>query len=191
AAAERAVAAANAQIGVQHAAYFPSLSLNASLGGSGSGVAELLRAPGTLWSLGLTLAQALFDAGANAARQEQAQAAHGARVAVYRQTVLTAFQSVEDQLTRLHTLQEQEPLRREATAAAERSAQQMLNRYHSGQLGYTEVVTAQATALSAQRALLQLQLERQLAVVALIQALGGGWQLPWQEPPAAADARGG
>ncbi|MCW8199338.1 efflux transporter outer membrane subunit [Verminephrobacter aporrectodeae subsp. tuberculatae] len=191
AAAERAVAAANAQIGVQHAAYFPSLSLNASLGGSGSGVAELLRAPGTLWSLGLTLAQALFDAGANAARQEQAQAAHGARVAVYRQTVLTAFQSVEDQLTRLHTLQEQEPLRREATAAAERSAQQMLNRYHSGQLGYTEVVTAQATALSAQRALLQLQLERQLAVVALIQALGGGWQLPWQEPLAAADARGG
>jgi outer membrane protein TolC len=96
--------------------------------------------------------------------------------------VLTAFQSVEDQLTVLRTLQEQEPLRREAVAAAERTAQQLLNRYREGQVSYTEVVTAQVSALSAQRALLQLQVNRQLAVVTLVQALGGGWQAPWQPP---------
>ena len=179
AAAERAVAAANAQIGIQRAAYYPSLSLGASLGSSGSSVGDLFQASHLVWSLGLSVAQTIFDAGANAARVEQAQAAHEARVATYRQTVLTAFQTVEDQLTTLHTLQQQEPLRREALAAADRTAQQQLNRYREGQVGYTEVVTAQAAALSAQRALLQLQVNRQLAVVALVQALGGGWQVPW------------
>ena len=179
AAAERAVAAANAQIGIQRAAYYPSLSLGASLGSSGSSLGDLFQASHLVWSLGLSVAQTIFDAGANAARVEQAQAAHEARVATYRQTVLTAFQTVEDQLTTLHTLQQQEPLRREALAAADRTAQQQLNRYREGQVGYTEVVTAQAAALSAQRALLQLQVNRQLAVVALVQALGGGWQVPW------------
>ena len=179
AAAERAVAAANAQIGIQRAAYFPSLSLGASLGSSGSSVGDLFQASHLVWSLGLSVAQSIFDAGANAARVEQAQAAHEARVATYRQTVLTAFQTVEDQLTTLRTLQQQEPLRGEALSAAERTAQQQLNRYREGQVGYTEVVTAQAAALSAQRALLQLQVNRQLAVVALVQALGGGWQAPW------------
>ena len=182
AAAERAVAAANAQIGIQRAAYFPSLSLGATLGSGGSSVADLFRASGTVWSLGLSIAQTLFDAGATAARVDAAQAARDARVAAYRQTVLTAFQSVEDQLTVLRTLQEQEPLRREAVSAAERTAQQLLNRYREGQVGYTEVVAAQVSALSAQRALLQLQVNRQLAVVALVQALGGGWQAPWQPP---------
>ena len=179
AAAERAVAAANAQIGIQRAAYFPSLSLGASLGSSGSSVGDLFQASHLVWSLGLSVAQTIFDAGANAARVEQAQAAHEARVATYRQTVLTAFQTVEDQLTTLRTLQQQEPLRREALAAADRTAQQQLNRYREGQVAYTEVVTAQAAALSAQRALLQLQVNRQIAVVGLIQALGGGWQPSW------------
>ena len=182
ASAERAVAAANAQIGIQRAAYFPSLSLGATLGSGGSSVADLFKASGTVWSLGLSIAQTVFDAGATAARVEEAQAARDARVAVYRQTVLTAFQSVEDQLTVLRTLREQEPLRREAVSAAERTAQQLLNRYRAGQVGYTEVVTAQAAALSARRALLQLQVNRQLAVVALVQALGGGWQARWQPP---------
>ena len=182
AAAERAVAAANAQIGIQRAAYFPSLSLGATLGSGGSSVAVLFRASSTVWSLGLSIAQTLFDAGAPAARVDAAQAARDARVAAYRQTVLTAFQSVEDQLTVLRTLQEQEPLRREAVSAAERTAQQLLNRYREGQVGYTEVVAAQVSALSAQRALLQLQVNRKLAVVALVQALGGGWQAPWQAP---------
>ena len=171
-----------AQSGIQRAAYFPSLSLGATLGSGGSSVADLFKASGTVWSLGLSIAQTVFDAGATAARVEEAQAARDARVAVYRQTVLTAFQSVEDQLTVLRTLREQEPLRREAVLAAERTAQQLLNRYREGQVGYTEVVTAQVSALSAQRALLQLQVNRQLAVVALVQALGGGWQAPWQPP---------
>ena len=183
AAAERAVAAANAQIGIQRAAYFPSLSLGASLGSGGSGVADLFKASHLVWSLGLSVAQTVFDAGATAARVDAAQAARDARVANYRQTVLMAFQGVEDQLTALRTLQEQEPLRREALSAAERTAQQQLNRYREGQVGYTEVVAAQASALAAQRALLQLQVNRQLAVVALVQALGGGWQAPWQVRP--------
>ncbi len=179
ASAERAVASANAQIGIQRAAYFPSLSLGASLGTGGSSVADLFRASTTVWSLGLSVAQTLFNAGATAARVDEAEAARDARVAVYRQTVLTAFQSVEDQLTMLNTLRAQEPLRREAVSAAERTLQQLLNRYREGQVSYTDVVTAQASALSAQRALLQLQVNRQLAVVTLVQALGGGWQAPW------------
>jgi outer membrane protein TolC len=97
-------------------------------------------------------------------------------VARYRQTVLEAFQAVEDQLTQVATLATQEDLRRQALAAAERAEQQMLNRYRAGQVGYTEVVAAQASALSARRALLQLQVSRQLAAVLLVQALGGGWQ---------------
>ncbi len=177
--AERAVAAANAQIGVQRSAYFPTIGLTASLGSGGSNVADLFKASNTVWSLGLSVAQTLFDAGAIAARVDQAQAARDVRVANYRQTVLTAFQGVEDQLTALRTFQEQEPLRREAVSAAERTAQQLLNRYRAGQVSFTEVVTAQASALSAQRSLLQLQVNRQLAVVTLIQALGGGWQAPW------------
>ncbi len=182
ASAERAVAAANAQIGVQRSAYFPTIGLTASLGSAGSNVADLFKASNAVWSLGLSVAQTLFDAGATAARVEQAQAARDVRVAAYRQTVLTAFQGVEDQLTTLRTFQEQEPLRLQAVSAAERTAQQLLNRYRAGQVSFTEVVTAQASALSAQRSLLQLQVNRQLAVVALIQALGGGWQAPWQEP---------
>lgn len=176
AAAERAVAAANAQIGVQRAAYFPSLSLSASLGTSGTSLSDLLRASSSVWSLGLSVAQTVFDAGATTARVEGAQAAYDGRVASYRQTVLTAFQSVEDQLTVLDTLAAQAPLRQEALSAAQRIAQQLLNRYREGQVSYTDVVTAQVAALSAERALLQLQVNRQLAAAALVQALGGGWQ---------------
>ena len=110
---------------------------------------------------------------------EQAQAARDARVAQYRQTVLGAFQSVEDQLSALRTLAQQEPLRQQAVSAAGRTAQQLLNRYNAGQVSFTDVVNAQAAALTAQRALLQLQVNRQIAVVGLIQALGGGWQPSW------------
>ncbi|OPH11480.1 RND transporter, partial [Azospirillum brasilense] len=107
--------------------------------------------------------------------------ARDARVANYRQTVLGAFQAVEDQLTAVRTLQAQEPLRQEAVSAAQRAEEQMLNRYRAGQVGYTDVVTAQVAALSARRALLQLQVNRQLAVASLVQALGGGWQAPWMD----------
>ncbi len=176
AAAERAVAAANAQIGIQRSAYFPNLSLSGSFGSAGSRVADLFGASGTLWSLGVSVAQTLFDAGATRSRVEGAEAGRDAAIARYRQTVLTAFQGVEDQLATTRVLVEQEALRREASAAADATEAQILNRYRAGQLNYTDVVTAQVSALNARRALLQLALSRQSSAVSLIQALGGGWQ---------------
>lgn len=178
AAAERAVAKANAQIGIARSAYYPSFSLSASLGRSASRVSDLFSASNTLWSIGLSAAQVLFDAGAIGAQVDAAKASYDASVASYRQTVLTAFQGVEDQLTATASLASQEALRREASAAADRTEQQILNRYRAGQVSYTEVVTAQASALSARRTVLQLQVNRQIAAVGLIQGLGGGWQAP-------------
>jgi NodT family efflux transporter outer membrane factor (OMF) lipoprotein len=176
AAAERAVAAANAQIGIARSAYFPNFGLSASVGGNASRVKDLFNASNTLWALGLSVAQVVFDAGAIGASVDSAKAGHEASVARYRQTVLTAFQAVEDQLTAGAALAQQEGLRREASAAADKTEQQLLNRYRAAQVSYTEVVTAQAAALSARRTLVQLQVNRQTAAVALIQALGGGWQ---------------
>jgi NodT family efflux transporter outer membrane factor (OMF) lipoprotein len=176
AASERDVAAANAQIGIERSAYFPSLSLSGSYGRSSSGVSNLFSAPNALWSLGVSVTQALFDGGAIAARIDSAKASRDSAVARYRQTVLAAFQSIEDQLSTTRTLAAQETLRREASTAADDVERQVLNRYRSGQVSYTDVVTAQVSALSARRALLQLLANRQTTSVALIQALGGGWQ---------------
>ena len=176
AAAERRVAAANAQIGIARSAYYPSLSLSASYGFGASRVADLFSASSGLWSLGLSAAQTLFNAGATGARVEGAQAAQAQAVARYRQTVLTAFQDVEDQLAATRVLLTQQDLRRQASQAADQVEQQVLNRYRSGQVSYTEVITAQATALSARRALVQAMADRQTTAVALIQSLGGGWQ---------------
>jgi NodT family efflux transporter outer membrane factor (OMF) lipoprotein len=184
AAAERAVAIANAQIGIARSAYFPSLTLNAALSSGASRVGDLFNASNMLWSLGLSVAQTVFDAGAIGARVDAARASHEAAVASYRQTVLTAFQNVEDQLTAGASLAQQEDLRREASAAADLTEQQFLNRYRQGQVSYTDVVTAQVSALNARRTLLQLQVNRQSAAVALIQALGGGWQAGWGSAPA-------
>jgi NodT family efflux transporter outer membrane factor (OMF) lipoprotein len=178
AAAERAVAQANAQIGIQRSAYFPSVSLSSSIGNSGSRVADLFGASTSLWSLGVSVAQTIFDAGATRARVEQAEAGRAAAVARYRQTVLTAFQAVEDRLSTTRSLAEQAELRRTASEAADLAEQQLLNRYKAGQVNYTEVVTAQASALSARRTLSQLASNRQASAIALIQALGGGWHAP-------------
>jgi NodT family efflux transporter outer membrane factor (OMF) lipoprotein len=176
AAAERAVAAANAQIGIARAAYFPDLALSASIGGAASSVARLFSAPSSLWSLGVSVAQTLFDAGATQARVEGAQAGRDLAVANYRQTVLGAFRSVEDQLALGRALAEQSELRRVASEAADLTETQLLNRYKQGLVGYTEVVTAQTAALDARRALARLVASRQASAIALIQALGGGWQ---------------
>ena len=175
AAAERRVASANAQIGLAKAAYYPSVGLNASVGTSASRVAELFSAPAAVWSLGLSAAQVLFDGGARDARAAGATAVYDQAVARYRQVVLSAFQNVEDQLTGVRVLQTQQMLRSQATSAADQVEQQVLNRYRSGQVSYTEVITAQTTALSARRALVQATADRQTTAVALIQALGGGW----------------
>ena len=178
ASAERSVAAANAQIGIQRSAYFPSFSLSGSYGFAASRVGDLFSAPSSLWSIGLSVAQTIFDAGATRARVAGAEAARDAATAHYRQTVLTAFQAVEDQLSTTRGLSEQEALRRQASAAADLTEQQLLNRYRAGQVSYTDVVTAQASALSARRTLVQLVNSRQASAVALIQALGGGWHAP-------------
>jgi len=175
AAAERRVASANEQIGVAKAAYYPSLSLNASVGTAASRVADLFSAPAALWSLGLSAGQVLFKGGALDARLDGAQAAHAQAVARYRQVVLLAFQNVEDQLSAARVLKTQQTLRAQASSAADQVEQQVLNRYRSGQVSYTEVITAQTTALSARRALVQSMADRQTTAVALIQSLGGGW----------------
>ena len=152
--------------------------MSASFGNAGSRIGDLFGASTSLWSLGLSVAQTLFDAGATRARVEGAEASRDAAVARYRQTVLSAFQAVEDQLSVTRALAEQAGLRRTASEAADLTEQQLLNRYKAGQVSYTEVVTAQASALSARRTLAQLAANRQAAAIALIQALGGGWHAP-------------
>ena len=139
-----------------------------------------------VWSLGLTVAQTLFDAGAIAAKVEGAQAARDAAIANYRQVVLTAFQGVEDQLATIRALAEQDSLRRAASADADRTEQLTLNQFLQGQVPYTTVVTAQVTALNARQTLSQLVSSQQAAAVALIQALGGGWHAPTVGETAAA-----
>ncbi len=176
AAAERRVAQANEQIGVARAAYFPSMGLSGSYGSSASRVADLAKSSTNVWAFGASLMQSVFNAGATSAHVSETQAAHAAAVARYRQAVLKAFEDVEDQLTATHFLGEQQALRLQASQAANAAEAQMLNRYRAGQVSYTEVVTAQVTALSARRALLQSQADRQGTAVALIQALGGGWR---------------
>ena len=178
AAAERRVAVANEQIGIARSAYYPSLNLTGSYGGGASRVGDLFNASSSLWSLGVSAAQTLFNAGATTASVDAAKAGHEAAVARYRQTVLSAFGAVEDQLSATRALAEQLTLRQQASSAADQVEQQMLNRYNAGQVGYTDVVTAQVTALSARRSLVQAQADRQTTAVALIQALGGGWHTP-------------
>jgi NodT family efflux transporter outer membrane factor (OMF) lipoprotein len=178
AAAERRVAAANAQIGIARAAYFPSLNLTASYGVGAGQAAGLFSASNSLWSLGLSAAENLFNAGATAARVSGAEAGRDAAIAHYRQTVLAAFADVENQLAASRTLAGQLELRRAASGAADQVEAQMLNRYRAGQVAYTEVVTAQNTALAARRALVQAQADRQSTAIALIQSLGGGWRQP-------------
>ena len=178
AAAERRVAVANEQIGIARSAYYPNLNLTGSYGSGASKVGDLFNASSSLWSLGVSAAQTLFNAGATTASVDAAKAGHEAAVARYRQTVLTAFGAVEDQLSATRALAEQLALRQQASSAADQVEQQMLNRYNAGQVGYTDVVTAQVTALSARRSLVQAQADRQTTAVALIQSLGGGWHVP-------------
>jgi NodT family efflux transporter outer membrane factor (OMF) lipoprotein len=175
AAAERRVAAANAEIGVARAAFFPTLSLSGSAGSNATRLGDLFAASANTWSLGLSAAQTLFDAGARKAQVEQARASYDGTVADYRQTVLTAFQDVENQLTATRVLERQYVLLQTASTAADQTEQMLLNQYKAGQVPYTDVVTAQASALSARRSLLQAAISRRTTAVALIQALGGGW----------------
>ncbi|MET3129868.1 NodT family efflux transporter outer membrane factor (OMF) lipoprotein [Oxalobacteraceae bacterium GrIS 1.11] len=176
--AERRVAVANEQIGIARAAYFPSLNLSASYGGGASRLGDLLNASSSLWSLGVSLAQTVFDGGAIDAGVAGARAARDAAVAHYRQTVLSALGEVEDRLAATRALALQQDLQRQASLAADQVEAQLLNRYRAGQVSYSDVVGAQVAALSARQALMQAQADRQSTAVALIQALGGGWHAP-------------
>ena len=176
ASAERRAAQANEEIGIAQAAYYPSLRLSGSAGLSAATLGDLFSASALAWSLGASVAQTLFNAGATTARVESARAGLDEAAARYRQTVLEAFQQVEDQLVATRILQQQLVLRQQAAQAANLVEQQVLNRYKAGQVSFTEVVTAQVTAQNARRAVAQALSDRQVAAVALIQALGGGWR---------------
>ena len=177
AAAERRVAAANAQIGVARAAYFPALTLSANGDQAASSLSKLFNVSSFAWSLGASLAETIFDGGARTARVDEARANWKAAVATYRQTVLGAFQGVEDQLSNAGSLEQQQQQLRTASRDADQTEQIMQNQYRQGLVAYTDVVTAQATALSARRALLQISLGRQTAAIQMISELGGGWSV--------------
>jgi NodT family efflux transporter outer membrane factor (OMF) lipoprotein len=175
AASERAVAAANAQIGIVRAAYFPQIGLTASYGPAASAIGDLFKASSMAWALGLSATETIFNGGANRAAVQGADAAREQAVARYRQTVLDAFADVEDQLNATRVLAQQQELQRQASEAADKVEEQVLNRYKAGQVDYSQVVQAQVTALSARRTLVQAQANRQATAVALNHSLGGGW----------------
>jgi len=177
AAAERRVAAANAQIGVARAAFFPTMLLSASAGFEGSGITSWLSWPSRMWAVGPSLVQTIYDAGRRRAASEQAQAAYDANVASYRESVLTAFQEVEDNLAALRILDEESKKQDQAVQAAERSLALSTNRYKGGLVTYLEVVTAQSAALTNERTAVEILTRRMNASVLLIKALGGGWSV--------------
>ncbi|WP_082621783.1 efflux transporter outer membrane subunit [Bordetella sp. N] len=187
--AERQAAAANANIGVARAAYFPSLVLSASGGFEGGGFGPWFNTPGRIWSLGAALAETLFDGGLRAARDAQAVAAYDATVAQYKQTVLGGFQEVEDNLSTLRILADESVAQDQAVRASRLAEQLALTQYRAGTVTYLNVVTAQYLTLSNERSAVQLLGRQLLASVALIKATGGGWtSAQLQANPASATA---
>jgi NodT family efflux transporter outer membrane factor (OMF) lipoprotein len=174
--AERRMAAANAQIGVAKAAFFPNLTLAASGGYSSVGsLSQLIGAPNRVWGLGPTLAETLFEGGARRAALAQARAGYDIAIDNYRQTVLTSFQQVEDNLVALRVLAQQAGIETETVAAAREAERLTLNQYRAGTVPYTSVITAQTITLSSEQTELTVLLGRLSASVSLIEALGGGW----------------
>jgi len=175
AAAERRVQAANAQIGVAIAAYYPSLTLGASAGFDTTDLSKWFTFPSRFWSVGPELAETLFDAGLRRAQTDQARAAYDGTVATYRQTVLTGFQEVEDNLAALRILDQEAKVQSDAVAAADQSVRLFTNQYKAGTISYLEVVTAQTVLLTNQRTAVAILGQRMNASVLLVKALGGGW----------------
>lgn len=175
AAAERRVAAANAQVGVARAAYFPIFTLTGSGGFESTAITTLIQGPSGFLTAGASAAVTAFDGGRRRAVSEQARAAYDESVANYRQTILTAFQEVEDNLAVLRILNDEAQAQQAAVAAAEHSLELSTNRYKGGVVSYLEVTTAQSTALADERAAVDVLRRRMTASVSLIKALGGGW----------------
>jgi NodT family efflux transporter outer membrane factor (OMF) lipoprotein len=177
AAAERRVAAANAQIGVAKSAFFPVVNLTGGAGVESAKLATLIASGSGLWSIGSAVVATVFDGGRRRAATEQAVAGHDAAVAVYRQDVLTAFQDVEDNLAALRILDEEAGQHADAVASAEQSLSLATIRYQAGVTTYLEVITAQSAALANRITAVNILTRRMTASVLLIKALGGGWNV--------------
>jgi NodT family efflux transporter outer membrane factor (OMF) lipoprotein len=177
AASERTIAQANALIGVQKAAFFPSVSLTGSVGVQSSILSKLFTLPALIWSLGASASELLFDGGQRSATVAQFRAQYEGDVAAYRQTVLTAFQQVEDGVSTLRITSDQLTQQDSAVAAAQRFVNVATTRYKTGLDPYLNVITAQTTLLSDQQTDVTLRVSEMVAAVQLIQALGGGWDV--------------
>ena len=175
AAAERRVAAANAQVGVAAAAFFPALTLTGTAGFETAALLDLLRGVSGFWSAAPAAAIILLDGGRRRAVSDQAKAGYERAVALYRETTLAAFREVEDQLATLRVLEEEATVQQLALAASERSLALSTNRYKGGIATYLEVISAQNTVLSNRRTAANILARRLTASVLLIKALGGGW----------------
>jgi len=177
AAAERRVQEANAQIGIAKAAYYPTITLSAAGGFESGALSTLIQGPSGFWSVGANALETIFDAGRRRGVTEQAIAGYNQNVANYRQTVLTAFQSVEDNLAALRILEEEAATEDGAVKAAEHSLSLSLTRYRGGVTSYLEVTTAQTVALSDEVTAVNILTRRMTASVSLVKAIGGGWDV--------------
>ena len=175
ASAERAMEQQNALIGVQIAAFFPDISLSAAYGYSGNPIGSLIQLANRTWSLGANATEILFQGGLRSAEVDQARAQYDASVATYRQTVLSALESVEDDLSALRILAQQADAQARAVALAEEAVTVALNEYRAGVTDYTTVVTSQVTALGDEQTALDIQQQRLFDSVSLIEQMGGGW----------------
>jgi NodT family efflux transporter outer membrane factor (OMF) lipoprotein len=174
--AERHMASANAQIGVAVSAWFPSLTLSGQLSYENTAFGHLIRTSNRVWAVGPLLAETLFDGGLRRAQVRAARAAYNSAVASYRQSVLTAFQQVEDDIITLKVLEEQNGIEEQAVKAAREAETLTLNQYKAGTVPYTSVIIAQTTRLSAEETALQVLSSRLQTSVQLIEAVGGGWE---------------
>jgi len=175
ASAERRVAALNSQIGLAEVAFYPTLNLSATAGVESTALTTLIRWPSRLWSVGPSISQTLFDFGRRRAVVQRVEAAYDAQVAGYRQSVLLAFQEVEDNLSALHNLEVEAAQEQQAVQSAEQSVALELERYKGGVDSYLNVITTQTIALADERAAVGILQRRMVAAVNLISALGGGW----------------
>jgi len=169
------MAAANAQIGVAISAYFPTVTLSFSGGFQSGSIAQWFTWPSRFWSVGPSVTETVYDGGLRHAQTYAARAAFDQAVATYRQTVLTAFQGVEDNLAALRILEEESRAQEEAVAAAKESVVLTTNQYKAGTVSYLNVITVQTIALTNEITAVQILGRRMVASVLLIQALGGGW----------------
>jgi outer membrane protein TolC len=175
------MASANAQVGVATAAYFPSLDLAAQASYTSSTLSHLFSVPTRIWTIGPELAETLFDGGLRRAETAEARAAYNATVDGYRQTVLSAFQQVEDDVATLRILEQQAVVEDQTVKAAKEAEALTLNQYKAGTVPYSSVITAQTTTFASEQTALSVLESRLTTSIAMIEALGGGWssaQLP-------------